>query len=103
VENITVDPRPGGVFETVMVNDADGAEYPMRGVYVEVIEPEKLVWTEADVEGGMTTSLTFTDLGNGTTEVVAHQTNVPEMYRSPEAQAGMQSSFDRFAAYVTTL
>ena len=24
VENITVDLRPGGVFETVMVNDADG-------------------------------------------------------------------------------
>jgi uncharacterized protein YndB with AHSA1/START domain len=103
VENITIDPRPGGVFETIMVNDADGANYPMRGVYVEVTEPEKLVWTEQDVEGGMMTSLTFTDLGNGTTEVVAHQTNVPEMFRSPEAQAGMQSSFDRFAAYVASL
>jgi uncharacterized protein YndB with AHSA1/START domain len=103
IDNITTDPRPGGVFETIMVNDADGAEYPMRGVYVEVTEPERLVWTEQDVEGGMTTSLTFTDLGNGKTEVVAHQTNVPEMYRSPEAQAGMQSSFDRFAAYVSAL
>jgi uncharacterized protein YndB with AHSA1/START domain len=103
VENITVDPRPGGVFETIMVNDADGAEYPMRGVYVEVTEPAKLVWTEAGVEGGMTSSLTFTDLGDGRTEVVAHQTNVPEMYLSPEAQAGMQSSFDRFAAYVAAL
>ena len=47
--------------------------------------------------------LTFTDLGNGKTEVVAHQTNVPEMFRSPEAQTGMQSSFDRFAAYVAAL
>ena len=103
VENITIDPRPGGVFETIMVNDSDGAEYSMRGVYVEVSEPEKLVWTERDVEGGMMTSLTFTDLGNGTTEVVAHQTNVPEMYRSPEAQAGMLSSFDKMAAYLATL
>jgi uncharacterized protein YndB with AHSA1/START domain len=103
IENITVDPRPGGVFETVMVNDSDGVEYPMRAVFVEVTEPEKLVWTEPDVEGGMTSSLTFTDLGNGTTEVVAHQTNVPEMYLAPETQAGMQSSFDRFAAYVVTL
>ena len=102
-ENITIDPRPGGVFETIMVNDSDGAEYSMRGVYVEVSEPEKLVWTEQDVEGGMTSSLTFTDLGNGTTEVVAHQTNVPEMYRSPEAQAGMQTSFDRFAAYLASI
>jgi uncharacterized protein YndB with AHSA1/START domain len=103
IRNITIDPRPGGVFETIMVNDADGAEYPMRAVFVEVVEPSRLVWTEPGVEGGMTNSLTFTDLGDGTTEVFAHQTNVPEMYRSPEAQAGLQSSFDRFAAYVKTL
>jgi uncharacterized protein YndB with AHSA1/START domain len=103
IENITVDPRPGGVFETIMVNDADGAEYPVRGVFVEVTPPEKLVWTEAEVEGGMTTAATFTDLGDGRTEVSILQTNVPEMYRSPEAQAGMQTSFDRFAAYLATL
>jgi len=28
LETITVDPRPGGVFETVMVNDTDGSRYP---------------------------------------------------------------------------
>ena len=68
-----------------------------------MVAPERLVWTEAEVEGGMTTALTFTDLGDGTTEVVAHQTNVPEAYRTAEAQAGLQSSFDRFAAYVRAL
>jgi uncharacterized protein YndB with AHSA1/START domain len=103
IETITIDPRPGGVFETIMVNDSDGAEYPSRGVFVEVVEPEKLAWSETDVEGGMMTSITFTDLGDGRTEVVAHQTNVPEMYRSAEAQAGMMSSFDRFAAYLSSL
>jgi hypothetical protein len=51
----------------------------------------------------MTTSLTFVDLGDNRTEVTIHQTNVPEMYRSPEAQAGMQSSLDRFAEYVSSL
>jgi len=103
IENITVDPRPGGVFETIMVNDANGDEYPSRGVFVTVDEPSLLVWTEPDVEGGMTTALTFIDLGDGRTQVDTLQTNVPEMYRSPEAQAGMQSSFDRFAAYVRTI
>jgi len=103
IENIKIDPRPGGIFETIMVNDSDGVEYTSSGVFVEVVEPEKLVWTEPDVEGGMTTSVTFTDLGDGRTEVFTHQTNVPEMYRSPEAQAGMQSSFDRFAAYIASL
>ena len=102
-ENITVEARPGGRFETTMVNDANGEEYPMRAVYVEIVEPERIVFTEPDVEGGMTTSITFTDLGDGRTECFTHQTNVPEMYINPEAQAGMQSSFDRFAAYLTTL
>jgi uncharacterized protein YndB with AHSA1/START domain len=103
LETINVDPRPGGVFETVMVNDSDGAEYPSRGIYVEVDRPNKLSWKEPDVEGGMLSSLTFVDLGDGRTEVTIHQTNVPELYMSAEAQAGMQSSLDRFAAYVSSL
>jgi uncharacterized protein YndB with AHSA1/START domain len=103
VENITVEPRPGGRFETTMVNDESGDEYPMKAVYVEVIEPSRIIFTEPDVEGGMTTSITFKDLGDGRTEVVSHQSNVPEMYLSDEAQAGMQSSFDKFAAYVSSL
>jgi uncharacterized protein YndB with AHSA1/START domain len=102
-DNITVELRPGGRFETLMVNDDSGEEYPMRAVYVEIVAPERLVFSEPDVEGGMTTSITFTDLGDGRTEVVTHQTNVPEMYRSPEAQAGMRSSFDKFAAYLREL
>ena len=100
VENITIDLRPGGAFETIMVNDADGEEYPMKAVYVEIAPPERLVFMEPDVEGGMTTTITFSDVGGGRTEVVIHQTNVPEPYRTPEAMAGMQSSFDKFEAYV---
>ncbi len=101
--NIKVDLRPGGVFETIMVNDADGAEYPMRGVFVEVVPPERLSWTEADVEGGMTTSITFNDLGDGRCETIAVQTKVPEQFATPEARAGMETSFDKMAAYMATL
>jgi uncharacterized protein YndB with AHSA1/START domain len=101
--NITVDLRPGGAFETVMVNDGDASQYTMRAVYVEVQRPERLVWQEPGVEGGMTTTITFTDLGDGTTEVVTHQTNVPAMFATPEGQAGFQTSLDRFAAYVAKL
>jgi uncharacterized protein YndB with AHSA1/START domain len=103
LDKITVDLRPGGTFETVMVSDADGSEYAMRATYVEVDPPEKLVWIEADVEGGMTTSVTFADLGDGRTEVVTHQTNVPAMYRTPEAVKGFATSLDRFEAYLATL
>ena len=103
LDGITVDLRPGGSFETVMVSQADGGQYTMRAVYVEVRRPSRLVWTEPGVEGGMTTTITFTDLGGGRTEVVTHQTNVPAAYRSPEAQAGFRTSLDRFDAYVATL
>jgi uncharacterized protein YndB with AHSA1/START domain len=102
VGNITVDLRPGGVFETTMVSDADGSTYTMRAVYVEVRRPERLVWIEPDVEGGMRTTITFVDLNDGRTEVVTHQTNVPAAYLSAEARAGFQTSLDRFDAYLAS-
>jgi uncharacterized protein YndB with AHSA1/START domain len=103
VENITVDLRPGGAFETTMVNDADGSTYTMRAVYAEVSRPHRLVWIEADAEGGMRTTVTFVDLHDGRTEVVTHQTNVPAAYLSAEAQTGFVTSLDRFDAYVAGL
>jgi len=101
LETIKVDARPGGVFETVMVNDADGSKYHTRAVFVEVTQPERLVWTEPD--SGVTTTSTLRDLGNSRTEVRIHQVNVPEEFRSPEAQAGFLTSLDRFAAYLARL
>ncbi|HET6750566.1 MAG TPA: SRPBCC domain-containing protein [Actinomycetes bacterium] len=103
VGNITVDLRPGGVFETTMVSDADGSIHTMRAVYVEVRRPERLVWIEPEVEGGMRTTVTFVDLHDGRTEVVTHQTNVPAAYRSAEARAGFSTSLDRFDVYVAGL
>jgi uncharacterized protein YndB with AHSA1/START domain len=101
LEHITVDARPGGVFETVMVNDADGSQYPTRAVYVEVTEPERLVWHEADSQ--MTTTVTFTDAGGSRTEVRIHQVNVPETFQRAEAQAGFLTSLDRCAAYLRSI
>lgn len=101
LESIKVNPVPGGVFETVMVNDSDGSRYPTRAIFVEVSEPERLVWTEPD--SGMTTTSTLRDLGESRTEVRIHQTHVPAPYRSPEAQAGFATSLDRFAAYLATV
>ena len=101
VEHITVDPRPGGVFETVMVSDGDGLRYTLRAVFVEVSPPERLVWTDTDT--GVTTTSSFADLGDRRTEVTIHQVGVPEAYRSPEAQAGFRTSLDRFAVHLAAL
>jgi uncharacterized protein YndB with AHSA1/START domain len=101
--NITVEPRPGGRFETIMVNDESGDEYPMRATFVEFDPPNRLSWTEAGVEGGMTTSVTFTDLGDGRCETLTHQTNVPAQFLSAEARSGLESSFVKCDAYLATL
>jgi uncharacterized protein YndB with AHSA1/START domain len=39
-----VDARPGGAYRIVM-RSPDGVEYPMKGVYREVVAPERLVYT----------------------------------------------------------
>jgi uncharacterized protein YndB with AHSA1/START domain len=101
LEGITVDLRPGGVFETVMVNEATGERYPSRGIYTEIDPPGKLAWTEPDV--GMTTTTTLTDLGDGRTEMRIHQTNVPEQFATEESQAGFNSSLDRFEAHLAEI
>ena len=103
LENILSTRGPGACSRRSWSTTATARSTRCARVFVEVVEPERIVLSEPDVEGGMTTSTTFIDLGDGRTEVVIHQTNVPEMYRTPEAQSGMQSSFDRFAAYLATL
>ncbi|MER6621951.1 SRPBCC domain-containing protein [Streptomyces sp. NPDC000931] len=97
VEKITIDARPGGAFETVMVADEDGTEYPMSATYLEVVEPEKLSFTVGAV--GLISTLTFTDV-DGRTELTVHQTDVPAMLRTPEAVAGLHSSFDQLVEHL---
>jgi uncharacterized protein YndB with AHSA1/START domain len=99
LDGITVDRRPGGVFETVMVADEGGASFTMRAIYDEIVEPERIAWTE--VGSGMRSVSTFVDLGNDRTEVTIEQSNVPAPYLTPEAQAGFATSLDRFDAYLS--
>jgi uncharacterized protein YndB with AHSA1/START domain len=46
-----IDLRPGGRFYTMM-QSPEGQQFPNVGVYLEVIENEKLVWTNALAPGG---------------------------------------------------
>jgi uncharacterized protein YndB with AHSA1/START domain len=101
LETIKVDARPGGVFETVMVNSNDGSTYTMSVQYVEISEPERVVWSDSTT--GMTTTSTFVDLGDGRTEVHVHQANVPEAFISADMQAGFSSSLDRFVGYIASI
>jgi uncharacterized protein YndB with AHSA1/START domain len=103
VDGITVELRPGGRFETTMVSLADGSQYTMRAIFLAVERPDRLMWREADVEGGMITTITLIEVGDGRTEVVTHQTNVPSLYASAEARTGFETSLRRFDEYVAIL
>jgi uncharacterized protein YndB with AHSA1/START domain len=45
-----IDLQPGGMFRTVMCSP-EGAEFPGMGCYLEVVENEKLTWTNALLPG----------------------------------------------------
>lgn len=62
-----IDPRPGGTSLIVM-KSPDGTEYPNHGVYLDIVENEKIVLTDAYTTAWqpsekpfMTTIVTFAD------------------------------------------
>jgi uncharacterized protein YndB with AHSA1/START domain len=71
-----VDARPGGAIYIVM-RAPDGTDYPMRGVFHEIVAPERLVFTNFPVNAedrqlidGLTT-VTFTER-DGKTEMILY-------------------------------
>ena len=102
--NITMDLRPGGTFRVTSVSDEDGTEMSSYGVYREVVEPERLVFDEP-AEGswheGAVSVATFTDLGDGRTEMIVHTTVHTTDDMRGVAEAGMKGSFDRLAEALT--
>ena len=44
-DSVVIDARVGGRYTYTMVNDASGEEYPTTGVYREIVENERLVFT----------------------------------------------------------
>jgi uncharacterized protein YndB with AHSA1/START domain len=67
-----LDPRPGGASLIVM-QGPDGTEFPNRGIYLEIVENERLVFTDAYTAAWepsdkpfMTAIITFADEAGGT-------------------------------------
>ncbi len=87
---VTMDVRPGGRCEFVMVSD-DGTEYPNGGTYLEVVEPERLVFRDRDVD--LVVTVTLTDLGDKT-RMTVHAVGETG---GDGAIAGWSSSFDKLA------
>jgi len=105
------DPRAGGEILLYM-NAPNGAVYPMSGKFVEVKEPETVVFESAalDPEGKpifeVLNSITFADVG-GKTKLTLH---AKVLRMRPEARqylngqkVGWSQSLDRLEALVTAI
>ncbi|MDQ6875820.1 MAG: SRPBCC domain-containing protein [Actinomycetota bacterium] len=99
IEGIVVELHPGGRFETLMVGEQ--GSHRMVATFAEVVPPERLAWVESAT--GMHTTSTLVDLGDGGTEVVIHQRNVPDAMRLPAARAGFLTSLDKLEEHLAHL
>jgi uncharacterized protein YndB with AHSA1/START domain len=91
--------RPGGAWRACM-RRPDGTELWLGGVYREIVEPERLVFTHAwDDEKGKpgrqtTVTVTFTERG-GKTEMKFRQTGFESVGSRDGHAGGWNESFDR--------
>jgi uncharacterized protein YndB with AHSA1/START domain len=102
LDTVTMEVRPGGAFRLTSVSD-EGAEMPVVGVYREVVEPERLVLDEPPEHGwheGAESTVTFTDLGGGRTEVVIRATIQTTDEMRDNAERGMRETFDRLGEHL---
>jgi uncharacterized protein YndB with AHSA1/START domain len=107
-----LDVRPGGANRIVM-RSADGKELPNRGVYLEVVPNERLVFTDAYTEAWqpsakpfMTVILTFEDEGGRTryTARVRHWTiEDREIHEEMGFHQGWGQCADQLAALVARI
>lgn len=107
------DPRPGGSSRIVM-RSPEGLEFPNCGVYLEVVENERLVFTDAYTSAWepaekpfMTGILTFERLGGNKTQYTArvrHWTVADrETHEKMGFHEGWSQATDQLAELVATL
>jgi uncharacterized protein YndB with AHSA1/START domain len=99
-----MDIRVGGTYRFGM-RSADGVEYWKRGIYREIVEPERIVFTFAweDVDGRprreLLTTVTFLEEGTKT-RLTLRQVGFTAVGQRDEHVIGWSSCFERFAEYL---
>ncbi len=111
-----VDLRPGGIFHFCM-RSPDGRDFWGRGIYHEITEPEKIVYTDSfsDEEGNLVeperygmsrdfpsetlVTVTFGKL-KGKTELTMHHAVMESVPERDEMKQGWTEMFDRLNEYL---
>lgn len=104
-----LDLRPGGEFSSVM-HGPEGEEFPNTGVVLEVVEHEKLVFTDAFTPGWrpsgrpfMAAQVTFEDAGDGKTHYVARAMHWTDEARAEHEKMGFHEGWGAAADQLETL
>ncbi|HEY1358281.1 MAG TPA: SRPBCC domain-containing protein [Thermoleophilaceae bacterium] len=100
LETVAMDVRPGGSWRLTMFAGPGRLEIQWVGEYLEVEEPERLVFTVTDrpaEEARELVTVVLTDLGDGRTEMLLEQTGhmTPEQYE--RTKQGWGGFLDRVA------
>ena len=104
LSTVSMDVTPGGTWKLTMIAEPERREIHWWGVYREVAEPERLVFTISDRPEKDLYELivvVLTDLGDGRTEMLLEQRGLqsPEEYEG--TRSGWSAFFDRMDARLT--
>jgi uncharacterized protein YndB with AHSA1/START domain len=99
-----MDIRPGGAYRVGM-HSPQGTHHVRRGVYREIIEPERIVltyaWEDAEGRPGHETLVTVTFTKHRTkTKLTLHQALFETVTARDSHQVGWTSCLERFAEYL---
>ncbi len=105
VTSCTMNVRPGGGWR-LCLRSPEGTDHWVRGVYREVVEPERLVtswaWEDAGGVPGKETVLTVTLAErDGATELTLHQAAFTDVQDRDNHHHGWSESLDRLADRIT--
>jgi uncharacterized protein YndB with AHSA1/START domain len=98
LESVSMDVRPGGSWRLTMYTEPGRHEIRWKGEYLEVIEPERLVFTVSDQPGDERYELVtvvLNDLGDGRTEMRFEQRGYLSTEQYEYTERGWGGFFDR--------
>jgi uncharacterized protein YndB with AHSA1/START domain len=104
-----MDVKPGGVWRYMMYGP-EGRDYPSKVVYIEVVRPERLVFTLGGDEGAEDVSfhvvVNFEDVGGNTRltmKMLFASVEACEQVKSHGAIEGNKQTMDRLEAYLASM
>lgn len=99
-----IDARAGGTYRFVFSHPSFPEPMAFHGRYLEADPPRRLVWTNEEDPDGSVTTVTLTDMGDGTTRLVLHDRFPSKEAADAAIASGSTSGYpEQFAALDTLL